>query len=154
VILAGITKEIASDALFVQKSVRISSPTNWKKGQLVVADVAHMPEGCGTWPAFWSIVSLLLRDTRAPPTDVRFQGAKRSWPAGGEIDILEGVNNVAGNTYTLHTTQGCFATGQNLASSSFLTDDCQYQPGCSFKDKVDNSFGPVSTDVTVEDKSS
>lgn len=84
-----------------------------------------MPDGCGTWPAFWSI------------------GAKRSWPAGGEIDILEGVNGVAGNAYTLHTVAGCSrTTGQSGATSLALTEDCQYQPGCTFKDKQDNSFGP------------
>lgn len=64
-----------------QNSVRISSPTNWKKGQLLVADIVsfylhalieshltgrpcvlknHIPEGCGTWPALWSIVCTLL----------------------------------------------------------------------------------------------
>lgn len=100
-------------------------------------------------------MACLLGDCRVPlvmldgqPADgLTDQGAKRAWPAGGEIDILEGVNNVAGNTYTLHTTNGCQVTNNAQSSSLFLTGDCQYQPGCSFKDKVDNSFGPVSSIV-------
>lgn len=74
---------------------------------------------------------------------LKLQGAKRAWPAGGEIDILEGVNSVAGNTYTLHTTAGCTMSGQSSSSSLALTQDCQYQPGCSYKDRNDNSYGPV-----------
>jgi hypothetical protein len=71
-----------------------------------------------------------------------FQGASRDWPAGGEIDIMEGVNDVAGNTYTLHTTAGCSLSGSSGASSLALTQDCQYQPGCSYKDRNDVSYGP------------
>ena len=40
---------------------------------VVVLDLQHMPEGCGTWPAFWSLSQ---------------QGP---WPQGGEIDIIEGM---------------------------------------------------------------
>lgn len=77
-------------------------------------------------------------------TPLLLQGAKRAWPTGGEIDIMEGVNSVAGNTYTLHTTAGCSMSGQSASSGLALTEDCQYQPGCSYKDRVDNSYGPVS----------
>ena len=34
-------------------SVRIQSKNNFTGG-LLVLDAAHMPAGCGTWPAFWS----------------------------------------------------------------------------------------------------
>ena len=47
-----------------------------------------MPQGCGTWPAIW---------------EVREDG----WPNYGEVDILEGVNDVSPNSVTLHTTAGC-----------------------------------------------
>jgi hypothetical protein len=47
-----------------------------------------MPEGCATWPSAWEV-------------------AEATWPATGEIDIIEGVNNVAPNLMTLHTSPGC-----------------------------------------------
>ena len=37
---------------------------------VVVLDLKHMPWGCGTWPAFWTV-------------DIA------RWPDGGEIDIIE-----------------------------------------------------------------
>lgn len=52
-------------------SVRISS-WNAYGDSVVVLDVQHMPEGCATWPAFWTVSQ---------------QGP---WPKGGEIDIVEG----------------------------------------------------------------
>lgn len=44
-------------------------------GGISVIDLEHMPSGCGTWPAFWSV---------GP-----------NWPSAGEIDIIEGVNRQA-----------------------------------------------------------
>ena len=53
-------------------SVRISS-WNAYGDSVIVLDVQHMPEGCATWPAFWTLSQ---------------QGP---WPNGGEIDIIEGT---------------------------------------------------------------
>jgi hypothetical protein len=53
-------------------SVRISSQSAYDEA-IFVLDLAHMPAGCATWPAFWSLSK---------------QGP---WPAGGEIDIIEGM---------------------------------------------------------------
>jgi hypothetical protein len=52
-------------------SVRISSQTVYDEA-VVILDLTHMPAGCATWPAFWT-------NSQAGP-----------WPAGGEIDIIEG----------------------------------------------------------------
>lgn len=55
-----------------RESVRITSKNSYNHG-LVILDLSHMPDGCGTWPAFWMV---------GP-----------SWPTNGEIDIIEGVNS-------------------------------------------------------------
>ena len=70
-----------------RNSVRISSIKTFNRG-LFIVDLLHMPKNtCGSWPAFW----LLGPD----------------WPNGGEIDILEGVNEQSHNQMTLHTAKGC-----------------------------------------------
>jgi len=53
-------------------SIRISSQTAYGDS-VIVLDLAHMPAGCGTWPAFWTL------------------SQKGPWPNGGEIDIIEGM---------------------------------------------------------------
>lgn len=35
-------------------SVRLTSNKAYNHG-LIVLDLEHMPEGCGTWPAFWTV---------------------------------------------------------------------------------------------------
>jgi len=70
-----------------RNSVRLSSKATFNAGTLVIADIAHMPTGCGTWPAFWMV---------GP-----------NWPNSGEIDIIEGVNNAVDCASTLHTSDGC-----------------------------------------------
>ncbi len=35
-------------------SVRLTSNKAYDHG-LIILDIAHMPEGCGTWPAFWTV---------------------------------------------------------------------------------------------------
>ena len=85
-------------------SVRIVSKKAWDESA-VVLDLSHMPEGCGTWPAFWSL------------------SQKGPWPSGGEIDIVEGtshagllrgkligpsgVNLNTANLASMHTTPSC-----------------------------------------------
>ena len=51
-------------------SVRLSSKKVYNGG-LFVADIRHMPAGCGTWPAFW-LASGSLQAARPPrPPDTR-----------------------------------------------------------------------------------
>ena len=57
-----------------RKSVRIQSVEAYSDA-IIILDLQHMPEGCGTWPAFWSV------------------SAAGPWPKGGEIDIIEGACN-------------------------------------------------------------
>lgn len=58
---------------FSNSSMRITT-TKTFNGGLFIADIQHMPSGCSLWPAYWSYNT-------------------QNWPTGGEIDILEGVNN-------------------------------------------------------------
>ena len=64
------TEVISPDARG-RNSVRIVS-NNAYNDSVVVLDIQHMPEGCSTWPAFWTL------------------SQKGPWPVGGEIDIIEG----------------------------------------------------------------
>jgi len=67
-------------------SVRLTSKKSFNYG-LFVIDLIHMPTGCGTWPAWWTV---------GP-----------NWPNSGEIDIIEGVNTQNFDQTTLHTNPGC-----------------------------------------------
>ncbi|KAK4696153.1 hypothetical protein P7C71_g1722, partial [Lecanoromycetidae sp. Uapishka_2] len=112
-------------------SHRITSNKAWNLG-LFIADISHMPVGCGTWPAFWML---------GPGT----------WPAGGEIDIIEGVNNAATNQMTLHTSSGCSVSNApeySSPQSSFNTTNCDVNAtgqkknaGCGIIAKDTNTFG-------------
>ncbi|KAJ9157526.1 Tat pathway signal sequence [Pleurostoma richardsiae] len=84
-------------------SVRVTSKQAFNKG-LFIADITHMPVGCGVWPAFW------------------FFGP--NWPSSGEIDVIEGVNSQQTNAVTLHTSSGCtMSSTGSLASTSALSSD-------------------------------
>lgn len=106
-------------------STRVSSNKAYTH-MLLVADVAHMPVGCGTWPALWSF---------GP-----------DWPGSGEIDILEGVNSQTSNEITLHTAEGCTMTkGTQIASTKMIdTADCGADnggTGCPQKTVSTRNFG-------------
>lgn len=110
-----------------RNSVRIRSNHKYHE-HVVVFDIEHMPEGCGTWPAIW--------ETEEP-----------DWPASGEIDILEGANNVVPNQSTLHTSHNCSMPNNTIQSGEFITTNCDasvaYNAGCGVKLTEDKkSFGP------------
>lgn len=95
---------------------------------VAVFDIAHMPEGCGTWPALWE------------------DGA--NWPSEGEVDIIEGVNNQGPNLSSFHTGGG----GCSMPKSRSMTGtpkgslDCDVNDtndtGCSVATNDPSSFGP------------
>jgi len=110
-----------------RNSVRISSKKSWNSG-LFIADFFAMPHGCSVWPAFWMV------------------SATEEWPNGGEIDIIEGVNNNQGNQITLHSGPDCLlnSTAQTL-NSSITNIHCESSPGndpgCSYLLSDPRSFG-------------
>jgi len=112
-----------------RKSIRIHSK-NVFNGGLLVLDAVHMPTGCGTWPAFWS---------NGP-----------NWPAGGEIDIVEGVHDYTNNQATLHTDPGCglATTDSNALSISGRLiggQDCAVSStanqGCGIRASSNTTYG-------------
>lgn len=131
--LAGYTQ----GGIYLGADYQTSNPTNGRAStrvssnkaythMLLVADVAHMPVGCGTWPALWSF---------GP-----------DWPGSGEIDIIEGVNSQSSNEITLHTEEGCTMTkGTQIASTKMVdTADCgagDGGTGCPQKTVSTNNFG-------------
>lgn len=110
-----------------RNSVRIRSNNQYTQ-HVVVFDMLHMPEGCGTWPAVWE-------------TD------ESNWPDGGEVDIVEGVNNVEPNQSTLHTSPNCTMPANITQLGTAVETDCDTaadgNAGCGVQLTEDyNSFGP------------
>ncbi|KAF8514211.1 concanavalin A-like lectin/glucanase domain-containing protein [Hysterangium stoloniferum] len=94
-------------------SIRIQSSASWADS-VIVLDIEHMPEGCSTWPAFWTI------------------SAAGPWPSGGEIDstcFLSGVNLATQNLVSLHTTPNCT-----------MPDDGRFMMGDSTSNNCDTQF--------------
>ncbi|KAI0078493.1 hypothetical protein K474DRAFT_1660304 [Panus rudis PR-1116 ss-1] len=107
-----------------RKSVRITTSKTYTGG-LVIMDSVHMPTGCGTWPAFWS---------NGP-----------NWPAGGEIDIVEGVNDYTNNQATIHTNPGCSVASSD-ASKLAITGTLVGGTNCAAAQTGNQGCGVRSTD--------
>ncbi|KAL3442058.1 concanavalin A-like lectin/glucanase domain-containing protein [Aspergillus insuetus] len=110
-----------------RRSVRIASKSVYNHG-LIILDLTHMPgNACGSWPAFWMV---------GP-----------DWPAGGEIDIIEGVSLLDYNAVALHTTTGCSIDDSGF-TGDIQTTNCYYRApeqgsnvGCGIKVPSPQSFG-------------
>lgn len=108
-------------------SVRIASQKTFNKG-LFLADISHMPVGCGTWPAFWLL-------------------GGGTWPQGGEIDIIEGVNAAETNQMTLHTNAGCSVWNAGSLATANTTNCDSNAPGqkmnagCAYMSNDTTSYG-------------
>ncbi|THH00761.1 hypothetical protein EW026_g1828 [Hermanssonia centrifuga] len=107
-------------------SVRISSYDAYDES-VIVLDVQHMPEGCSTWPAFWTL------------------SQKGPWPQGGEIDIVEGVNQAAQNLASLHTTPNCVMPQQRFQTGTTVSTNCDahanFNQGCGTDFTKGASYG-------------
>ncbi|KAF8482219.1 concanavalin A-like lectin/glucanase domain-containing protein [Gautieria morchelliformis] len=108
-------------------SIRIQSQASYSDS-VTVLDASHMPEGCSTWPAFWTL------------------SAKGPWPAGGEIDIIEGINMNTRNLATLHTTPNCsmdvflrLMTGETVSTN--CDTQVNFNQGCSVNFTQPFSYG-------------
>ncbi|KAI9728012.1 MAG: hypothetical protein M1828_005417 [Chrysothrix sp. TS-e1954] len=107
-----------------RSSVRLTSNKPYNGG-LFILDVAHMPTGCGTWPAFWLV---------GP-----------DWPNQGEVDIIEGVNAQQTNEMTLHTGPGCSIESSGGFVGDILNTGCDVtggdNTGCGINSTSTESYG-------------
>lgn len=105
---------------------KIQTKKAYPAGTVWVMDATHMPYGCSVWPALW---------THGP-----------SWPAGGEIDIMEGVNGQQANQMALHADgDGCYASNDTQITGQLNLNNCSITAnggaGCTVADKNTNSYG-------------
>jgi len=116
-------------------SIRITSQKSYNGG-LFILDAVHMPTGCGTWPAWW---------TNGP-----------NWPAGGEIDIVEGVSNYTNNQATIHTNPGCSLASSdpsvlNITGTIVGGTNCaaaeSNNEGCGVRSPDSHSFGAAFNSI-------
>ncbi|EIW84068.1 glycoside hydrolase family 16 protein [Coniophora puteana RWD-64-598 SS2] len=111
-----------------RNTFRLSS-NNAYTSHVAIFDIAHMPQGCGTWPAVWEV--------------------GQDWPNNGEIDIVEGVNNQSPNQASLHTGSGCTMPGTRTINAVGGLDcdaDATGDTGCGTRFTATNSFGPSFND--------
>lgn len=102
-------------------SVRLSSKKTFNYG-LFAIDLTHMPTGCGTWPAWWTV---------GP-----------NWPNAGEIDVIEGVNAQTVDQTTLHTSAGCDMGSEDKSkfTGNMGNANCQGNQGCGITASA-NTYG-------------
>ncbi|KAI5118074.1 hypothetical protein M0805_003663 [Coniferiporia weirii] len=108
-------------------SIRIRSVKEYTS-HVAVFDIRHMPQGCGTWPAAW-------------------ETGESDWPALGEVDILEGVNDQGPNAMTLHTSANCTMPDNRAMKGTPVLTNCDGSTngnaGCSVHSGLTTSYGPA-----------
>ncbi|WFD22383.1 hypothetical protein MEQU1_001053 [Malassezia equina] len=88
-------------------SVRIESKQSYTDA-VIVLQVSHIPTGCAVWPAFWTVTK-----------------NQQAWPAGGEIDIIENVNDqYPYNLGSAHVQQGDCAITNPKQTGTTVFDQC------------------------------
>ncbi|KAJ7166795.1 glycoside hydrolase family 16 protein [Mycena filopes] len=127
-ILRADSKAVISDSSSVgRNSVRIRT-NNAYTTHAAVFDIVHMPQGCGTWPALW-------------------ETNEATWPNGGEVDIIEGVNDQGTDQVTLHTAPGCTMPASRTQTGTTLLTNCDVNvagnSGCGVSVGTAPSYGPT-----------
>lgn len=109
-----------------RNSFRIVSNNEYTT-HVAVFNIQHMPQGCGTWPAIWEV--------------------GQNWPYGGEVDIVEGVNDQTPNLSSLHTSPGCTMPPSRPETGTPTVNDCNAlannNAGCGVHSSLPNSYGPA-----------
>ncbi|KII90462.1 glycoside hydrolase family 16 protein [Plicaturopsis crispa FD-325 SS-3] len=109
-----------------RNSVRLKSKAQYRD-HVAVFNVKHIPQGCATWPAIWELGD--------------------NWPASGEIDILEGVNDNGTNAASLHTSPNCIMPASGRAQTGTTqTTNCDVNvngnSGCGVAATGTGTYGP------------
>ncbi|PPQ92277.1 hypothetical protein CVT25_008585 [Psilocybe cyanescens] len=125
-IMRADSKKTLSSSGAGRNSVRLQSNKQYTTS-VMVFNIRHMPQGCGTWPAVWTVGG--------------------DWPNEGEIDILEGVNDQGPNQVTLHTGNGgCTMPASRSETGTAVGNDCDTadtnNAGCGVKVDDGRSYGP------------
>ncbi|KIJ63545.1 glycoside hydrolase family 16 protein [Hydnomerulius pinastri MD-312] len=109
-----------------RNSFRLQSNAQYTT-HVAVFDIAHMPQGCGTWPAVCEV------------------GA--NWPNEGEVDIVEGVNDQSPNQSTLHTSANCAMPSSRTMTGTNEGTNCDVNEtnnsGCGVAINDSKSYGPA-----------
>ncbi|KAF8311443.1 hypothetical protein DL93DRAFT_2043787, partial [Clavulina sp. PMI_390] len=107
-----------------RNSVRISTSATYTTA-LMIFDIIHMPWGCSvrkvqTYYTLWTV---------GP-----------NWPNQGEIDIIEGVNNITNNQVTFHTGYPSACNTTNVPSN-WVTSPGRGDPLCASNATADAGCG-------------
>ncbi|TFK32346.1 laminarinase [Crucibulum laeve] len=125
-VLRADSKKVLSASGAGRNSVRLQSNKAYTTS-VMVFNIRHMPQGCGTWPAVWTV------------------GA--NWPYQGEIDILEGVNDQGPNQVTLHTDSGCTMPASRSQTGTAVQNNCDVaatnNAGCGVQITDTRSYGTI-----------
>jgi len=128
-------------------SVRLESTATYETA-VMVFDVRHMPQGCGTWPAVWTCVPSISISKAIPLFTHMYLSFSlgEDWPNNGEVDILEGVNDISPNAATLHTNSGCTMPDDRAQTGLPVQSNCDVaatgNSGCGVQTTEPNSYGP------------
>lgn len=76
-----------------------------------------------------SFISITLRQFLSRWTTAHLEPGQ-TWPTGGEIDIMEGINLNPNPQMGLHTTAGCMQKDPQQTSTSINGTDCTGAGGC------------------------
>ncbi|KAF8629542.1 hypothetical protein AX15_003393 [Amanita polypyramis BW_CC] len=117
------TTTITPAPLIHRSSIRITSQDTYGAGNLILIDALHIPYGCSVWPSFWLL-------------------GIGVWPNGGEIDIIEAINQMNNNQYALHATDGCLLQQNTVQTGRTVGTNCTMGSGCVVAETKPNSYGP------------
>ncbi|OSD00034.1 glycoside hydrolase family 16 protein [Trametes coccinea BRFM310] len=110
---------------FKRNSVKVITHDFFPIGSVFLFDALHLPFGCSVWPSFWTM--------------------GQNWPHGGEIDIMEGVNQATSDQMTLHANPGCMQAPNPVQLGKTSGADCSAgansSVGCTVLETQPNSFG-------------